>query len=248
MVVEMRRVHDESTLSRQAKSQRSHHSTDSPRKKQQKAHQTHRRYSEGSPMKTQTEYRGGSHDTDERLVSLKSFMWCVVDRLDSCTNICTAACGREKDVLHSPSAKQKHFSSKLQPLQVTAAAEDFQHFAIRGSFPNDGTFPVSDAELLDARYHSLDDDSEVSVAMARNFQSPPESFRRHGSMRSGRRGVLREYFDQCSGEKDMTCGSTQYSSSSPPREMANRYGPQQGSCHMSTNSNTQVPTLASGRG
>lgn len=193
------------------------------------------RYLEGSPMKPDVEYRDRTHETaDTRLVAFKSFMWCVVDRLDSCTRLCTTACGREHDVLHSPPTKEKHFSSVLEPLQVTTASEDIRHFASRGSFRNDGTFPVTDAEILDARYHSfsLDDESEVSL-------------RRHGSLRSGR-GVLREYFEQCAGEGEKNV-SRQCASPHHTRQMSSRYSPQRVSCHAATNT-TQVPGLASGRG
>ena len=132
--------------------------------------------------------------------------------------------------------KQNHFSSRLEPLEVTTAAEDFKHFAFRGRFPNDGTFPVTDSELLDARYHSLDEESEVSIAMARNFQSSPNAFRRHGSSTRSKRGVLREYFEQCAGERDMST-----------HEESTRYDPKEISCQ-STTITMQTHGLASGGG
>ena len=163
-------------------------------------------------------------DDGIRLVALKSFMWCVVDRLDSCTNICTTACGREKDVLRSP--KQRHYSSELKPLQVSTASEDVEQFAFRGTFPNDGTFPVTDDEMLDPRYHSFGDDSQVSVA--RPFDSDD---------RQSSRGVIREYFQQCAGERE--------------EKKPGHYDPRQVSCRISNKKrvgNTQAAGLASGRG
>lgn len=171
-------------------------------------------------------------------VGIKSFLWCALDRLDGC---CTPVCGRTRDVTNSPSVKQRHFSSGLEPLQVTTAEEDVHQFAFSGSFPNDGTFPVPEEELLDACYHELDEESEVSVAMARNFQSPKTL----GRQRSGGRGVIRKYYEQCSGETDMS-SSTSYSKTH--QQMGNRYGPQQISCHTMTAPTAQVAGLASGRG
>ncbi len=163
-------------------------------------------------------------DDGTRLMALKSFMWCVVDRLDSCTNICTTACGRENDVLNSP--KQRHYSIDFgTPLKVSTATEDVEQFVFRGSFSNDGTFPVMDAELLDPRFHSFGDDSQVSVA--RSFDSD--------NGRQTSRGVIREYFEQCAGERE--------------EKISGHFDPRQVSCRMSTkNRNTQVAGLASGRG
>ena len=210
-------IHDDSSWRPQPR-----YSPKSPVKRLE--HSTCRRHLTESPM---TQQHDRSHETDTRLVAFKSFMWCVVDRLDSCTKLCTTACGREEDVLHSPPSKQRHFSNVLPPLQVATNAEDVQHFCFSGGFRNDGTFPVSDEELLDARYHSLDADSEVSVAMTRKYDA------RHG------RGVLREYFERCA---DESCCSTQYSGHS-----RQRHAQQQVPCHITTKT-AQVPGLSSGRG
>lgn len=166
------------------------------------------------------------HETDEA-ARLKSLFWHLVDRLDSC---CTTACGREDDVMHSPPVKEIHYSTRLESLH---SEQDVTRFVWSGSFPNDGTFPVSDEELLDARYHSLDEESEVS-SVVRKIHS--NSLRRNGS--SSGRGVLQEYFEQCAGEKK---------SDGSHRRKERHRGPK---CHVSVSyaPQQQVPGLASGRG
>ena len=174
--------------------------------------------------------RGGSrtHETVKRLIALRSFLLDVVDRLDGCTGLCTA-CGSHDDVLHSSPSREAHYSSKLETLQVTTAVQDVKQFAFHGGFTNDGTFPVSDEEFLDARYHSLDEDSDSSVA---RYLPPPVALRRHSAMTSDR-GLLREYFERVAEENDPSC-STQCSSSPrrSRRQWRSRYGPQEVPCHI----------------
>lgn len=178
-----------------------------------------------------------THETVKRLIALRSFLLDVVDRLDGCTRLCTP-CGSHDDVLHSSPSQEAHYSSKLQALQVTTAVEDAKEFAFRGSCTNDGTFPVSDEELLNARYHSLDDESDISVA---RYLPPPETLRRHSAMPSDR-GLLREYFERAE-ENDFSC-STQCSSSPrrSRRQSRSRCRPQQVPCH-----NITTEQMAAGR-
>lgn len=175
-----------------------------------------------------------THEIVKHVISLRSFLLDVVDRLDGCTRLCTA-CGSHDDVLHSSPSREAHFSSKLQALQVTTAVEDVKEFAVCGTFTNDGTFPVSDEELQDARYHSLDDKSDISVA---RYLPPPEALRRHPAMWSDR-GLSREYYDRDAEETDLSC-STQCSSSPrrSRRHSRSRYGPQQVHCHIITTKQT----------
>jgi hypothetical protein len=147
----------------------------------------------------------------QHLVTFKSFMMGVVEKLDGCTKLCTS-CGSHDDVLHSPPSKEAHFSSKLQALQVTTEVEDGKEFAFRGSFPNDGTFPVSDDELH-AGYHSMDDESDNSSI--RLFPSP-EALGQYTVIQS-ERGFVQEYFARFTEEKDMSCATKSFGTTSPRR-------------------------------
>jgi hypothetical protein len=156
-----------------------------------------------------------AHETNKQhFVAFKSFLTVVVEKMDACTNLCTS-CGSHDDVLHTPPSKEANFSSKLHAPQVTAAVEVVNEFAFRGSFSNDGTFPVSDYELLDARYHSLDDESDISPICL--FPSL-EVLGQHPVIWS-ERAFLGESFERLSEEKDMSCSTTCSGTSSPHRSI-----------------------------
>jgi hypothetical protein len=102
-----------------------------------------------------------AHETSKQhFVAFKSFLTVVVEKMDGCTKLCSS-CGRHDDILHTPPSKDVSFSSKLQAPEVTTAVEDVNEFDSRGTIPNDGTFPVSDVELLGVRYDSLDDEFDI---------------------------------------------------------------------------------------
>lgn len=103
-----------------------------------------------------------AHETSKQhFVAVKSFLTVVAEKMDGCIKLCSS-CGSHDDVLHTPPSKEVKFSSNFQTPHVTTAVENVKEFDFRGTFPNDGTFPVYDYEFLDARSHSLDDESDMS--------------------------------------------------------------------------------------
>lgn len=163
-------------------------------------HSRRRTTSDDSHSKNGDRGYSRAHETNKQhFKAIKSFLTVVVEKMDGCTQL-FSSCGSHDDVLHTPPSKEANVSSKLQAPQVITAVEDVNEFDFRGTFSNDGTFPVSDYELLDARCHTLDEECDHSSICL--FPSL-EVLGQYPVIRT-QREFLGESFERSREEKDMS--------------------------------------------